>query len=58
MYKKTHMTDLEDYKRTDLRMYQRLVRKLIYILYGRRLYIAFVIEQLDRHNADLKETLF
>ena len=52
------MTDLEDYEETDLRMYQRLVGKLMYLSCGTRLDIAFVVGQLSRHNADPKKGHF
>lgn len=37
------MTDPEDYKEADLRTYQRLIGKLIYLVCGTRPDIAFAI---------------
>lgn len=49
------MTDLENYKEANLYIYQRLVGKLIYFWYNIRLDIIFVLEQLSRHNANLRK---
>lgn len=46
------ITDPEDYKKVNLRIYQRLVRKLIYLLGGIRPNIVFVVRQLSRYNAN------
>lgn len=46
------MTEPEDYKEADLRTYQRLIGKLMYLACGTRPDIAFVTGQLSRHNAD------
>lgn len=46
------MTDSEDYEEADLHTYQRLIRKLMYLIYGTRLDIAFVVGQFSKHNAD------
>lgn len=41
-----------NYEKTDLREYQRLISKLIYLACGMRPNIPFVIGQLSKHNAD------
>lgn len=46
------MTEPEDYEEADLRTYQRLIGKLMYLACGTRPDIAFVTGQLSRHNAD------
>lgn len=46
------MLEPKNYEKADLCIYQRLVRKLIYLLCGTRPDIAFVVGQLSRHNAD------
>lgn len=43
-----------DYKETDLKAYQRLIGKLIYLSYGIRPDIAFGVRQLSKRNADLR----
>ncbi len=45
----------ENYEEADLRMYQRLIDKLIYLACGTRPDIAFVVSQFSRHNADPKK---
>lgn len=52
------MTDLENYKKTDFCTYQRFVKKLIYFSYDIRPDIAFVVEQLSRHNANPRKGYF
>lgn len=49
------MMNPKDYEETDLRTYQRLIKKLMYFLCNTRPDIAFVIEQLNRHNTNLKK---
>ena len=49
------MSDPEDYEKADLHTYQRLVGKLIYLSYGTRPDILFIVGQLSRHNADSKK---
>ena len=44
----------EDHQQVDLTEYWRLVDKLIYLSYGTRPDIAFVIGQLNCHNSDLQ----
>lgn len=46
------MLEPENYKKTDLCMYQQLIGKLIYLAYGIRPDIPFVVGQLSRHNAN------
>ncbi len=46
------MTEPEDYKETDLRIYQQLVGKLMYLAFGTRPDITFVVGQLSKHNVD------
>lgn len=46
------MIDPEDYNTTDLNIYPKLVEKLMYLLYGTRPDIIFIIKQLSRHNAN------
>ena len=50
--------DSKDYKEANLHIYQRLIGKLIYFLYGTRPDISFVIGQLSRHNTNLKKDTF
>lgn len=49
------MIDLENYKKVNLHIYQRLVRKLIYFLYGIRLDIIFVVRKLSIYNVNLRK---
>lgn len=46
------MTKADDNKEEDLHMYQCFIGKLIYLAYGIRPNIAFVVGQLGKHNAD------
>lgn len=48
------MTDPKDYNETILYMYEKLVEKLIYLLYGKRSDIVFVVKLLNRYNTNLK----
>lgn len=41
-----------NYKKTNLKTYQQLIEKLIYLLYRIRLNIAFVVDQFNRQNTD------
>lgn len=49
------MLDLKNYKEVNLQTYQCLIKKLIYLVCGTRPDIAFVVEQLSRHNANLRK---
>lgn len=52
------MTKSEDYKEADFYTYQWLIGKLIYLVYGTRLDISFVVGQLSRYNVDLRKSYF
>lgn len=45
------MSEHDDYEEADLRPYQRLIGKLMYLSCGTRPDIAFIVGQLSRHNA-------
>lgn len=49
------ITNLEDYKETKFREYQCLISKLMYLTCGIRLDITFVVDQLNKHNANPKK---
>lgn len=49
------MIDIEDYKKADLRIYQKLIKKLIYLLCDIRLDIAFVIGQFSKYYANQRK---
>lgn len=44
------MSELENYNKTKLHPYQQLINKFMYLAYGMRLDIAFVVGQLSRPN--------
>lgn len=46
------MNNANNYKKTDIEAYQRLIGKLMYLSCGTRPDISFVIGQLGRRNAD------
>lgn len=46
------MNDTNDYKEINIKAYQRLLRKLMYLLCGTRSDISFAVGQLNKHNAD------
>lgn len=46
------MAEPDDYEEADLKSYQRLIGKLMYLSCATRPDIAFVITQLSRHHAD------
>lgn len=50
------MIKLDDYKEAELWSYQYFISKLIYFTYDKRQDIAFVVEQLNGHNADPKKS--
>ena len=37
-----------DYEKTDIKVYQHLIKKLIYLFYGTKLNIAFAVRQLSK----------
>lgn len=43
-----------NYKKVDIKPYQYLIGKLIYLLYGIRPNIIFAVGQLNKHNLDPK----
>lgn len=49
------ITETKDYEEVDLHIYQRLIDKLIYLAYGIRPDIFFVVRQLSRHNVDSRK---
>ncbi len=55
-YSTIKMSELKDYKKTNLYIYQQLIDKLIYLSYGTRLNIVFIIGQLSKHNANLRKS--
>lgn len=48
------MSKSNNYDKTDLKDYQHLIRKLIYLLYSTKSNITFAIGQLSKHNVDLR----
>lgn len=46
------MGECDDYKEAELRPNQRLIGQVLYLLCGTCPDIAFVVDQLNRHNAD------
>lgn len=48
--------DPKNYNETDLQEYQSLIGKLIYLAYGTRPDIAFIIEQLSKYNDNLPKS--
>ena len=52
------MTEPENYEETDLRIYQQLVGKLMYLVFGTKPDIAFVVGQLSKHNVDPRKSHF
>lgn len=49
------MLESDNYNKTDLHIYQQLIGKLMYLAYGTKTNIAFVVKQLSKHNAGPKE---
>lgn len=46
---------VKDYKETNLQVYQRFISKLMYLVYGTRSDITFVVRQFSKHNADARK---
>lgn len=46
------LAEPDDYEEADLKSYQRLIGKLMYLSCATRPDIAFVVSQLSTHNAD------
>lgn len=49
------ISDLENYEEADLHIYQKVVKKLIYLSCSTRPDISLVVKQLSKHNADLRK---
>lgn len=47
-----NMQKADDYKKTNLKTYPQLIKKLIYLSYGTKPDILFVIGQLSKQNID------
>lgn len=43
-----------NYKKTNLKTYQQLFSKLIYLSYDTRPNIVFAVKQLNKYNSDLR----
>ena len=50
------MNELNDYNKTNLGDYQRLIEKLMYFTYRTRPNIEFVVEKLSIHNTDPRKS--
>ncbi len=48
------MLESSDYEEVDIKPFQRLIGKLIYLSFGTRPDIAFAVGQLSKHNSDLR----
>ena len=48
------MNNINKYEETNIKVYQKLIVKLMYLFCGIKIVILFVIEQLSRQNADPK----
>lgn len=51
------MINLKNYKKVDLCIYYRLIKRLIYFLYKTKLDIIFVIRKLNKYNTNLREKI-
>lgn len=49
------MTDLKNYEKANLRTYQQLIGKLMYLICSIRSDITFAVRQLSKYNADLRK---
>lgn len=47
-----------NYNKANLKEYQLLIGKPIYLAYGIRLDIAFIVGKLSKHNVDLQKMTF
>lgn len=52
------MLDLDDYNKTDLHEYQRLIGKLMYLICETRPDIVFAVSQLSKQNTDPRKGPF
>ncbi len=50
------MIEHDDYEDTEIKPYQHLIGKLMYLACGTRLDIAFIVSLLSRHNADPRKS--
>lgn len=48
------MTEYNNYEKAEIKPYQQLIKKLIYLSFSTRLDIAFAIRQVNKHNLDPK----
>lgn len=48
------MGEEDNYRKTNLKAYEQLVSKLLYLLYDTIFNIAFVVGQLSKRNTDLR----
>lgn len=48
------MTEYNNYEKAEIKLYQQLIGKLIYLSCGTRPDIVFAIRQLNKHNLDPK----
>lgn len=48
-----NMQEVNDYKEINLKAYQHLIKKLMYLSYKTKPKILFIVGQLNKQNADL-----
>lgn len=46
------MSKFGDYEKGDIKLYQYLIGKFIYLLFGTRSNISFTVGQLNKYNSD------